>query len=328
MISHNMPNFSRFASIPVSIAIALPSFSAEATEALSYNNDSELLGGAMIAPAARGEVIKVTTQWCGQAFQEMKWDGIAAYANWIRRHGEFLLMMETMKHKVTTLPNKATAAEYGKMVNEYIPKQVASIREMSLRAIQDMPVQAAQRRVCGEFIGRVATGKSDLDESDAAIAKYMRRIGGEKFEKASAARRSVFDAEPAADSIDVHALAGRWMSERSVANAEDGSQRVLAGQCAIEFTEDKVTSECEMSGKKSRIVSSYRLVGPGRYESTIVEHSVLPNLAGAVSVTGFRVVDGKLHIQAYPKRDNAPASAPVLIETTARRDEGAGAVSR
>ena len=318
-----MPRHFRSAPLAISAAMAFTAFSASAADVLPYNNDGELFGGSMLVPAARREIIKTTTQWCGQTFQDMKWDGIAAYANWIRRHGEFLSMMETMRYTALNMPDKKKAADMAKMIKDYVPRQVASISQVSLKAIQDMPVQSVQRQTCREFIGRVSAGASDLDALDTSVAKYMRRIGGKQFEQANDARRSVFDPGSATPATDAGVLMGRWKSERSIAYFEDGSKRATAGQCSIEFSEDKVVSECVTSGKTSHIVSSWRLLAPGRYESTIVEHKLLPNLAGMVSVTDFRMADGKLHIQAFPKRDNAPANAPVLIETVAASDDGA-----
>ncbi len=75
-----------------------------------------------------------------------------------------------------------------------------------------------------------------------------------------------------------------------------------------------MTSDCIVSGRQVRVVSSYETTAPGRYESTIVENASYPQMVGAKDVTQFRVEKGKLVQSSYLPIYSADPMRPVEIE--------------
>jgi len=86
-------------------------------------------------------------------------------------------------------------------------------------------------------------------------------------------------------------------------------------QCRIEFAEGRLISECVTSRGRDRIVSVYRVTGPGTYESEVIENKNFPDVIGARVRGEFRVDNGKLFTTVYPPvAKGSAARSPIKIE--------------
>ena len=116
---------------------------------------------------------------------------------------------------------------------------------------------------------------------------------------------------------DGSALTGRWKSVASMYHFDDGTKipNPSQAQCRIEFAEGRLISECVTSRGRDRIVSTYRVTGPGTYESEVIENKNFPNVIGARVRAEFRVDNGKLFTTVYPPvTKGSAARSPIKVE--------------
>jgi hypothetical protein len=125
---------------------------------------------------------------------------------------------------------------------------------------------------------------------------------------------------PALSSPNAISLYGRWRTEKITNYFADGTSREDTGQCKVEFSGDRLLSECSVGGRVFRVLYAYQVRDPGHYEAEVIEHAVYPTLVGLRSTTAFRVEGDKLFTTAFPPTTSGPSGAPTKIESVSVRD--------
>src|SRR5262245_29726214 len=97
---------------------------------------------------------------------------------------------------------------------------------------------------------------------------------------------------------DAPTLDGRWKNTGGRITFSDGTSMGPVTACTIEFTKTQAISECASSRGKDRIVYAHRMLGPGQYESEVVENRNFPQTLGTRIRTEYRIEGGTLHTTA------------------------------
>jgi len=285
---------------------------AGAAEIFTYDTPAELFGASLAVTQGLRELVRRTADYCGQTFPEMKADSREAVVEWSSRHADFLALTASMRQSALAVSDPEKAAQLKQLIEDYLPKQTAAMADTLVRSIEDMPRPEVKQAMCRNTIGAVNAGKFDIETRDPAVAKYLRGVLGKQPKELAASADPDPIEMPASPSsrTDALPLHGRWKVISTKYYLFNGTTRsTTTNPCHVEYSEQRVVSECERGTAKLRVVYTYRLLEPGRYEAEIVEHSTTSSLIGTRSLVVFRVEQGKLYIVAYP------ATAPTTAET-------------
>jgi len=113
---------------------------------------------------------------------------------------------------------------------------------------------------------------------------------------------------------DAQALVGKWTTEKIRLYLSDGRFSEDDTKCTFDFDGKLMTSECMVQGQPVKVVASYDVKAPGRYESTVVENASYPQMVGAKDTTQFRVEKGRLVQSSYLPIFSQDPMRPVEIE--------------
>jgi hypothetical protein len=304
---------------------------ATANDLFTYDTPGEKLTAGVIAPFGRREVVRRTTESCGKAFPELKFDLRSTLVLWTQRQAGFLSVAAALRDGLAATAEKAGntkgATQWRKFVAEVLPKQIDTAGRMTEVALDESGADlAAKRSLCREFMTKVASGGADLDRWDPAIAKYLRDFAGKEFKEGKPAANVAATNRPASTSTrtDAAALIGRWKLVRSKSYLLDGTiAESKSTSCTFDFSADKLVSECAPSGRKMRVVYSYRVPSPGRYELEVIQNEGRPDTVGMRSDSTFRVDGDELSITGYPPTSTqAPEKSPLLLESVSHREPG------
>jgi hypothetical protein len=304
--------------------------SAGAAAIFTYDTPGELFGASLVAPAGLREFVRRSADYCGAAFPELKGDGQEAFVDWVRRHAGFLTVVAELRSHGLAAPDPEKRAQWKQVIEEYVPKQIDSLAGALVRTIEEIPVPEAKQAMCRNITAAINARKFDLELHDPPIATYLRELAAKQpGESAATPPRSALAPPPSPQSrTDVAALYGRWKVTKSIFYLFNGTARENTGTCSVEFSERRLASECQTSGRNLRVVYAYRLLAPGRYEAEIVEH-ITPQLIGARSQVVFRVDRDTLFTTAYPPTTAVMAeTAPIKVETVSTRDGATAKPSR
>jgi hypothetical protein len=280
---------------------------------LTYQNDSERAGAGLIATFARQEMAKRNMEFCAASYPEMAWDAHAAYAGWVHRNAIELQVASGLRRAFADLgakDNSEKGAMAKKLVEEYLPTQIARLADTQVQALKDMPAPDIRKKLCADVVAALNGGKFDVATGDPEIGRFLQALGNKNGVKVPERAASRADSR-----LDAAALLGRWRVERARQYLSDGSVREGAGGCVSEFSEQRMTSECARAqGQTLRVVYAYTVLGPGRYEMRMLENTGFPSLVGTRTMGAFRIEEGKLFTTAYPSTANAEAMRPVEVE--------------
>jgi hypothetical protein len=279
----------------------------------SYDPDVDRFGTAMAAPLGRRDGVRKAMEYCAATFPDLGWDATSAYGQWIRRHSGFLQLTIAMRRALLAeadLEKTGEGARWVRLLEDDMPPIVDRLSAGPLQGIESRQSPEDRRRACTETIASVAARKLDLDAVEPAMAKYLRGISG-KFKIALPPPGEI--AGPAGRR-DAQALAGKWTTEKIRYYLADGRVGEDDAKCTLDFSGKTLSSECQVSGRLVRVVSSYEVREPGRYESRVTENADYPAMVGARDVTLFRVENGKLYTSSYLPIAGADPLRPVEIE--------------
>jgi hypothetical protein len=302
---------------------------AGANDLFTYDTPGEKLTAGVIAPFGRREIVRRTTESCGKAFPEMAFEARATLVLWTQRQSGFLDVAAALRDRLAATAekagNKKGAAQWRKFVAEVLPKQIDMAGRMTDMALDESGADlAAKRSLCRELMDKVASGRADLDRWDPVNAKYLREFAGKDFKegKAKAEVGSRGRAANASSRTDAAALLGHWKLIHSTSYLLDGTvAESTATPCSFDFSADKLASECAPAGRKMRIVYSYRVPAPGRYELEVLENAGRPDSVGMRSESSFRVEGDDLFVTGYPPTSaRAPEKSPLMLESVSHRE--------
>ena len=305
---------------------------ASADDLFTYDTPGEKLTAGVIAPFGRREVVRRTMESCSKTFPEMKFDSRTTLVLWTQRQSGFLDVAAALRDRLAATAekagNKKGAAQWRKFVAEVLPKQIDVAGRMTDMALDESGADlAAKRSLCREFMTKVSSGGTDLDRWDPVNAKYLRDFAGKDFKEGKPAANIGAGNRPAGASTrtDAAALNGRWKLARSTSYLLDGTISVSSSiPCTFDFSADKLVSECAPpSGRKMRVVYSYRVPSPGRYELEVIQNDGRPDTVGTRSDSTFRVEGDELFVTGYPPTSaRAPEKSPLMLESVSHRDPG------
>ena len=118
-------------------------------------------------------------------------------------------------------------------------------------------------------------------------------------------------------------LTGRWKAVASTIHLSDGTTHHGGGdlECWLDFSEQRVVSECRSRDGTVRTVNRYHRVAPRRYEAEVIENKLLPALIGTRSTVELRVEKGRIFTTAFPPPPPGPwARYAVKVQATWVRD--------
>jgi hypothetical protein len=281
-----------------------------------YDADVDRFGAAIAVPTGRREGVLKAMEYCGATFPDLGWNAYSAYGRWVRRHAAFLQLTIAMRRALETEAAQASAADgdrWDRVRQVDVPKRGQDLSAGMLRAVSGPDSEAAKKQACAETIAALQARKLDLDAAEPAIAKYLRDLSGRFRITLPAPTEDVASGAPEA-SRDAQALVCKWTTEKIRFYLPDGRVSEDDAQCTLEFSGKMMTSDCQVSGRLVRVVSSYEVKEPGRYESTVVENADHPEMIGAKDVTLFRVENRKLVQSSYLPIASADPFRPVEIE--------------
>jgi hypothetical protein len=280
-----------------------------------YDADVERFGTAIAAPLGRRDGVRKAMEYCGGTFPDLGWSAYPAYGQWVRRHGAFLQLTIAMRRALETAAEKESSPERARWerIDDDLPRVAEDLSAGLLHGISSLTSPEEKRRACAETIASVASRKLDLDAVEPAVAKYLREISG-KFRIALPAPGADVTAPGAGARTDAQALVGKWTTEKIRYYLSDGRIGEDDAQCTLDFSGKALVSECQVSGRQVKVVSAYEVRAPGRYETTVTENALYPDMVGARDVTMFRVENGKLVTSSYLPIASADPMRPVEIE--------------
>ncbi len=286
---------------------------ARAAATFAYDADVDRFGAAIAAPAGHRDGVRKAMEYCGATFPDFGWDAYSAYGRWLRRHAAFLQLTIAMRRALAAAQAQDESGRWQRIVEVDVPKTAETLAAALPQRVSGAASEADRRKACSETIAAVHARRQDLDALEPAVAAYLREIAP-KFRIALPAPGDDPALGPADARRDAQALVGKWTTERIRFYLADGRFGEDDAKCTLEFTGKTVTSDCIVSGRQVRVVSSYETTAPGRYESTIVENASYPQMVGAKDVTQFRVEKGKLVQSSYLPIYSADPMRPVEIE--------------
>jgi hypothetical protein len=303
---------------PVRIAAALLCAWIAAVEAapFPYDADVDRFGAAIAVPQGRRDGVLKAMEYCGATFPDLGWNAYSAYGRWVRRHAAFLQLTIAMRRGLETEAAKASSADsdrWDRVRQVDAPKLAQDLSAGMLHAVSGAASEAQKKQACAETISSLQARKLDLDIAEPATAKYLRELSGKFRITLPAPGEDVSAGAPGARR-DAQVLVGKWTTEKIRFYLSDGRVSEDDAQCTLEFSGKMLTSDCQLSGRLVRVVSSYEVKAPGRYESTVVENAEHPEMVGAKDVTLFRVEDRKLVQSSYLPIASADPFRPVEIE--------------
>jgi hypothetical protein len=280
----------------------------------AYDNDVERFGAAIAAQQGRREMVKKAMEYCADTFPALQWDANAAFARWVRRQAGFLHLVTSMEQELDQAATKdPDDGDRWKRILEDMPGRVRSAGAVLAKAIADASSEEARRKMCSGNIAEVNSRKLDIENAEPETAKYLRGMAGKLRIRLPDPEAALATASPDARR-DAAALAGEWRTEKITYYLADGRFGEDDAQCTLEFSEKTLLSRCRAGGQQFRVVYSYRVSEPGRYDAEVVENNAYPELVGGREVTAFRVENGKLTLSSFlPAADAAPMR-PIEIE--------------
>jgi hypothetical protein len=287
----------------------------------AYDADVERFGAAIAAAPGHRDGVRKAMEFCGATFPDLGWNAYSAYGQWVHRHAAFLQLSIAMRRALAGAAEKAGTGErvrWERIAEVEVPKMANDLGAGLLDRVSSPASREDQRKACEETVARLHARKLDLDAVEPAIADYLRGMSG-RFRIALPAAGEDPSLGPSGARRDAQALLGKWTTEKIRFYLGDGRFSDDDANCTLEFTGKTLTSDCLVSGRLVRVVSSYEVRAPGRYESTVVENALNPQMVGTRDVTQFRVENGKLVQSSYLPIYSADPMRPVEVEAVLGR---------
>jgi hypothetical protein len=297
----------------LAIMAALCAWNTAAAAPFSYDEDVDRFGAAIAAPPGHRDGVRKAMEFCGATFPDLGWQAYSAYGQWVRRHAAFLQLSIAMRRALATAAEKDDTGRWARIAEVEVPKTAGDLGNVLPQRVSGPASREDKRKACADAAAELHARKLDLDAVEPAIAGYLRGIS-EKFRIALPAPGEDPALGPKDARRDAQALVGKWTTEKIRFYLTDGRFSEDDASCTLEFTGKTLTNECRVSGRPVKVVSSYEVREPGRYESTIVENASYPQMVGAKDVTQFRVENGKLVQSSYLPIFSADPMRPVEVE--------------
>lgn len=298
---------------PAIVVAALCACSAARAATFAYDADVDRFGAAIAAAPGHRDGVRGAMEYCGATFPELRWNAYSAYGQWVRRHAAFLQLSIAMRRALANAAEKDDSGHWARVVEVDVPKTVATLGNGLPQRVSSPASPEDKRKACADTAGELHARKLDLDKVEPAIAGYLREMSA-KFRIAVPAPEEDPSLGPKDARRDAQALVGKWTTEKIRFYLTDGRFSEDDTSCTLEFTGKTLTSECRVSGRLVKTVSSYEVPEPGRYESTVLEDTGYPQLVGGKDTTQFRVEKGKLVQSSYLPIYSADPMRPVEIE--------------
>jgi hypothetical protein len=294
-------------------AAALGTWSAAGAATFAYDADVDRFGAAIAAPAGRRDGVRKAMEYCGSTFPDLGWNAYSAYGQWVRRHAAFLQLTIAMRRALAGAEGQDDSGHWQRVVEVDVPKIAGDVAAGLPGRVSGPATPEEKRKACTETVAELHARKLDLDAVEPAIAGYLREMSG-RFRIVLPGPGEDPALGPKEARRDAQALVGKWTTEKIRFYLGDGRFSEDDALCTLEFTGKLLTSDCQVSGRPVRVVSSYEVKAPGRYETTVVENAAFPQMVGAKDVTQFRVEKGKLVQSSYLPIFSADPMRPVEIE--------------
>lgn len=113
-------------------------------------------------------------------------------------------------------------------------------------------------------------------------------------------------------------LAGCWKAERTSVLLPDWQEKVNdTGNCVLEFTTDRITSNCRVGSEGVVIEYSYQVIRDGVYNATMLAHSNAQSEKVKAQVGGsrefeFRIEGDRLFLITFPQTTKPKPSSPFV----------------
>jgi len=299
---------------------------AEAGDIFTYDTPSQQFGAAMLSPFGYREIVRRTTGYCAETFADIKFNSRQAFVVWVRRQSGYLMLAEAMRAHVRKMADTSGNPELAKplrsLLDEALPKGVQLGGRMAAMALGEGPGTPEMKRgLCLEFNTKATSGAIDLEKWDPVNAKFLQDGITSERETAPADPMGDLGAKSSVSGRDATAFLGRWAGARARMYLLDGTVMAPQGQCRIEFSAQRIVSECTVSGRKMRVGYSYRVDAPGRYQAEVVENEAFPKAIGTRVESLFRVDGDELLLVTFPPVVlGAPEKSPIKTETVWRRE--------
>jgi hypothetical protein len=281
-----------------------------------YDPDVLRFGEGLSAIEERSETLRRTLAYCAEAFPKMKIDAQAAYARWVRRQAGYLQLAGVMREAAATAARDSSdrAPQWRALLDQALPTRMDAVRAELAQEIAKPAPEEEKRRICAQNVVSVEARKADLDSVEPEIGKYLHEVAA-KMKVRLVGVEALGDV-PAPDARrDAAALKGNWRTEKVVHYMANGRFREDPTQCALEYSEERLVSECTVNGRPFRVVYSYQVPEPGRYEFQVIEDKTYPNRVGARAIAAFRVENGKLITSSFPTPSDSDPLRPIEIES-------------
>jgi hypothetical protein len=110
-------------------------------------------------------------------------------------------------------------------------------------------------------------------------------------------------------------LLGCWRNLDSLSYSDDGRAARVRLPCTLKVSRYRMVSICERPWGEQRIDYAYRIVRPGVYEDTVLEHSALAQAFFTRRESAYTVVGNLLFTTIYPQ-----STAPYHSSNSGRLD--------
>jgi len=262
---------------------------AGAAEVFTYDTPGEKIGAALVATAARREIVRRTTEYCGDKYPAIKAESQEAFVAWVGRQRGFLMVAEGLRDQMRKTSDPEKAAQWKQILDIYIPKQIDGVAAATLQSIADMPIDEMRRKMCADFVAKARSGGLDLDKWEPGIAASLRELAGKSASEPAGSPPPEVKPDPKARR-DAAAIIGHWKNERQTFYRFDGGSQSLVAPCTVDLTRERMTSLCEDGrGGTVRSVHSFKIPAPGIFETIMIENSAQPQSVGTRGRSSFRV---------------------------------------
>jgi hypothetical protein len=300
------------------LAAALCAWNTAAAAPFAYDEDVDRFGAAIAVPPGHRDGVRKAMEYCGATFPDLGWQAYSAYGQWVRRHAAFLQLSIAMRRALATAGEQDGSGRWARIVEVDVPKAAEDLGAALPGRVSSPASPEDKRKACAQTTAELHARRLDLDVVEPAISKYLREMSG-KFRIALPAPGEDPALGPKDARREAQALVGKWTTERIRFYLTDGRFGEEEAKCTLEFTGKTLTSECLVQNRPVKVVSSYEVREPGRYESTVLENAGYPQMVGAKDVTQFRVENGKLVQSSYLPIFSADPTRPVEIEAVLGR---------
>jgi hypothetical protein len=123
---------------------------------------------------------------------------------------------------------------------------------------------------------------------------------------------------PSAAAAQDPALSGCWTTQKEVLQYGDGKRVEREAKCTLRFAGRTIVSECLGDDAYTKITYGYRILGPGKYEATVLHNSRNPSAISSEQYL-YQIEGETLQITVSPISARWDRNMPNKVESVSVR---------